>query len=245
MKLRPKLDKKNLLIVLCAGQGRRLGYKLPKMLVPVAGKPLLYWTLKNLESVNQISAIRVVAPLEWLPGFKRLINSWKLRKQISLCAGGVERNDSTRNALEGVSSAEFALVGVHDGARAFVPPKLVDQCFSEASRFGAAILAVPAKDTIKLARSGKVKTGTLPVIKKTVPRNLCWIAQTPQVFKREWILKMHGASGARIKNPTDDAYLAESFGFPVRMVLGSYDNIKVTTPEDLALAKCLAQRIKS
>ena len=153
--------------------------------------------------------------------------------------------DSTRNALKAVPP-ECLWIGIHDGARSFVACGLVRKCFEAARKSGAAILAVPAKDTIKIARTSS--NGGSIGIEKTVPRPLCWAAQTPQVFRRDIAEKIHG-SPPPSKNGrgfvfTDDASLAEAWGTQVAIVRGSYDNLKITTPEDLIWAETFLRRRK-
>jgi 2-C-methyl-D-erythritol 4-phosphate cytidylyltransferase len=127
-------------------------------------------------------------------------------------------------------------VGIHDAARPFVTAEDVAGVFQAAQSTGSAILAVPAKDTIKVSKAGSFK------INQTLPRERCWLAQTPQVFRRDIAEKIHAK--ARAKGFTDDASIAEFLGYSVRLVPGSYENIKITTPEDLVLAeKILRKRI--
>lgn len=211
-----------------------MGGQRPKMLLRLAGRPLLYWALKNIERCKAVHSVVLAAPPEHRAAVERQVRAWGLRKVAAVVEGGKERVDSTRNALLALPK-ECRWVGVHDGARAFVAPELVERCFREARKTGAAILAVPSKDTVKVARADGC-------IRETVPRALCWWAQTPQVFRRDLAEKIHGKTVRNGAVVTDDASLAEAAGLRVRLVRGSYENIKVTTPEDLHTAASILKK---
>ena len=212
------------------------------MLIPVSGKPLLYWTLKNLERCRAFGSIVLVVPPLHHGAFKKKLGQWRFRKVAAVVDGGKERTDSTRNAFR-ILPEDFECVGVHDAARPFADRALVDRCFREALKYGSAVLAVPSKDTIKVARPSKKSAQA--VIQQTIPRQRCWAAQTPQVFRRDWAEKMYSSRALDSKAKalfTDDASIAERLGLKVRIVPGSYENIKVTTPDDLILAEAIIKR---
>lgn len=215
-----------------------MGKKFPKMLIPVLGRPLLYWTLKNLEKCGAVHSIVVAVPADHRRVFETKIRRWRFKKIIAVVNGGREREDSTRNALRQVPK-ESRWIGIHDGARPAVSPALVKKCFESAKKYGSAILAVPCKDTIKMV-------GPDSCVEKTIPREACWAAQTPQVFHRKIAEKIHRINQRKKKSAsaihTDDASLAEAFGFKVRLVRSSYENMKVTTPEDLAALEKILKR---
>ena len=223
-----------------------MGKKIPKMLIPVSGKPLIYWALRNLEECPSVHTIVLVVPPLHKKVFEKRVRQWRFRKVRAVVSGGKERTDSTRNALKAMP-IECRWIGIHDGARAFVACELVRKCFEAAKKSGAAILAVPVKDTIKVARS-RLKRGPI-WIEETVPRRICWAAQTPQVFRRDIAEKIHGnrppLQYRRGFVFTDDASLAEAWGTKVAIVPGSYDNLKITTPEDLILAETFLKRKKN
>jgi 2-C-methyl-D-erythritol 4-phosphate cytidylyltransferase len=224
-------------IVLGAGYGKRMGKTIPKMLIPVRGKPILYWTLKNLENCPIIHQVILTVPPDYRKIFKEKIQLWNFKKIYALVNGGKERTDSTRNALKHLPK-ECQWVGIHDGARPFVAQDLLKKCLRAAKSSGAAILGVPAKETIKMVSKNSI-------IRQTVPRDQCWLAQTPQIFRRDLAEKIHGLHGRTVKNTanyTDDASIAEAIGIRVRVVPGSYENIKITTPEDLVLAEFILKR---
>lgn len=217
-----------------------MGSDLPKMLIPVLGRPLLYWTLKNLESCSAIHSIVLVVPSDYHSLFQKKVHRWHFKKIFAIVKGGEERIDSTRNGLIPIP-AENQWIGIHDGARPFVSSPLIKKCFESAKKYGAAILAVPCKETVKVVQPGSF------VIKKTIPRDQCWSAQTPQVFRRDIVEKMHRSKFPLTKKTvqdrfTDDASIAESLGFKVQIVPGSYKNIKITTSEDLVVAKSILEK---
>ncbi len=168
--------------------------------------------------------------------FQKKVSFSRYKKLCSVVRGGAERTDSARNALRALPK-DSRWVGIHDAARAFVSAQNLKDVFQAAKKTGCAILAVPSKDTVKVAK------GNSGVIQTTISRSLCWLAQTPQVFRRDIAERLH----ERRRGPqfTDDASIAESLGYRVALVQGSYENIKVTTPEDLPLAeKILKARLK-
>ena len=226
---------KKVLILLAAGVGKRMGKSQPKMLLEILGKPLLYWSLKVLEETTILDRVVVVAPKAYLTIFKRLIHSWGFKKVFKIVKGGKERKDSSRNALK-VLPKDCEWVGIHDGARPFVSSALIEKCFKAAFKNGATILAIPAQDTIKMVQENLQ-------IKRTIPRDRAWLAQTPQVFKRDLLEEMHSMNHPQFQTNrsryTDDASLAESLGYKVQIVPGSYENIKITTPKDLILAEAI------
>ena len=206
-----------------------MGGRTPKMFLTLLGRPIIHWTIHFLEKCSAVHSIVLVVP----PGARQKFNSKKIHAVVP---GGRERTDSARNAMRALPpGAEW--VGIHDAARPFVTAGDVARGFQAAKDTGSAILAVPAKDTVKVSRAGSLK------IEKTLPRERCWLAQTPQVFRRDIAEKIHAS--ARSKRFTDDASIAESLGYSVRLVPGSYENMKITTPEDLILAeKILRKRIR-
>ncbi len=216
-----------------------MGKPIPKMLLKLCGKPLLYWTLKNLEKCSAVGAIVLVVPRSCLKKFENLVRSYRAKKVVRIVEGGKERVDSTRNALPWIPQ-ECEWIGIHDGARPFVSPQLVESCFKGAHSTGAAILALPSKDTVKLV------DGNSKII-RTIPRSQVWAAQTPQVFRRDILNKMYDSKKSLKGNNslfTDDSLLAESLGISVRVIPGSDENIKITTPLDLLLAEAIIKKRK-
>ena len=227
-------------LVLAAGRGERIGAAEPKAFVALAGRPLVVHAIEALAACDAIDAIVPVLPGE------RLVDAagWSLdaaarRKLRAPVAGGAERQDSMRAGLASLP-ADAALVAVHDAARALVRPADVARVVAAAARGGAALLAVPVRDTLKQVRSDAARGGdraAAPHVVRTVPRDGLWAAQTPQVFRvallREALEKAE-ADGFR---GTDDAQLVERLGAPVEIVEGDAGNLKITWPADLAWAE--------
>lgn len=214
---------KTVAIITAGGRGKRMGR--PKQFLKIGGRPMLEITLRVFDRCQAIDGIVLVVAKEDLSKAKRL----QSKKLIGVVAGGPERHDSVWNGLQAVP-ADADLIAIHDGARPFVTAKVIEEAVSEAAKCGAVVVGVPIKDTVKKVESRTLNVGG------TADRNCLWAAQTPQVFKREIILRAYQSRG-RVKNITDDAMLVENLGIPVKMVLGSYANLKITTPEDLVLAK--------
>ncbi|OGR97477.1 MAG: 2-C-methyl-D-erythritol 4-phosphate cytidylyltransferase [Elusimicrobia bacterium RIFCSPLOWO2_01_FULL_64_13] len=225
----------NALIVLAAGRGERMGGRRPKMLLRLEGKPLVYWALKNIENCPAVGTVVLAAPPGHEAAFRRNVKAWGYKKVRAVVSGGKGRTDSTRNALSALP-AECRWVGIHDGARPFTDPDLIRRCFQAAKKSGAAILASACSDTLKLAAPRGRERTRRPRIEKTLPRERCWLAQTPQVFRKDLAMDMHRKPR---RSATDDASIAESMGIPVEIVPGAADNIKITTPFDLPLARAV------
>jgi 2-C-methyl-D-erythritol 4-phosphate cytidylyltransferase len=216
-------------IVLCAGAGKRMGGKLPKMLLPLKGRPILFWTLKAIVETRLFGELAVTYPQGYVAEFKKAIRPFA--RKVLLVPGGEERADSTRNALNVLQPYDW--VAIHDGARPFVPKALWLDLFKAAKKTGVAIPAVPVKDTVK-------RVNSKGLVEATLPRKTLVLVQTPQVLKRKAAWAIH--SGKLVGEFTDDASMAEALGYKVQTVLGSYENIKITTPEDLLWAESFLKR---
>jgi len=215
-------------IIVAAGLGRRLNSKVPKALVLLKGKPLLAYSLKVFENHPDIDGVVVVGADGFLPQFSRLTRSFK--KVRALVAGGALRSDSVKCGLKAISGGT-GIVLVHDAARPFVDAAMIDRLIASLKKNKAAIVGVPVKFTVK-----KVNRKTL-VIEETPARDLLWEAQTPQGFHKDILVKAHAKKFK--EEATDDAILVESMGGKVKIVMGDYRNIKVTTQEDIILARQL------
>lgn len=216
-------------LLLCAGKGDRLGAGVHKALAPLAGRPLFTWSLDALERTPAIAHIVVVGPVTRL---KEMMSTAGLApgKIAAWSEGGRERQDSVARGLQ-VLPERATLVAIHDCARALVTPELIGRVVADALQHGAAIAAVPLADTLK--------RGALGAIETTVPRQGLWCAQTPQVFRRDWIEAGHAAAAQRA---TDDAALVEALGHRVHLTPGEPLNLKITTPQDLELAEAWLTR---
>ena len=224
---------KTVAIISAAGYGKRMGQ--PKQFLELSGKTILEQTLAVFEAAKVIDEIILVVNQEDVERGKKLKFS-KLKKNV---AGGKERQDSVFNGLKALPD-DADIVAIHDGARPFVSSEIIENAVAEAVKSGAVVVGVPVKDTIKEIQNpnDKIQTRNDIIINKTLERKMLWQAQTPQVFKREIIVKAYEAQGTRLK-AMDDAMLVEKIGIPVKMIMGSYDNIKITTPEDLIFAQAI------
>jgi len=205
-----------------------MGGKVNKQLLYLAGRPVVEHTLRALLAVPVVGVILVAAPGEE-QSFAGILGDLVPGNKIIIVAGGNSRRDSVRQGLKALP-AGVGLVVVHDGARPLVKPGLIRVAIIEARRWGASTLAVPVKDTVKLA-------GPDNLVRETLPRELLWQVQTPQVFNLDLLLEAHRAAERDAFEGTDDASLVERLGRPVKLVPGDYTNIKITTPDDILLAE--------
>ncbi len=225
-------------IIPAAGLGARMGGDIPKPLVKICGRPILIRTLEALAESRLIGRMIIAVAVKHIGLFSSCLKNFGwLNKRVVLVAGGRERRDSVNNCLDALSK-DTEVVLVHDAARPFIDKSLIDALIKEAASNGAAIAGVPVKNTIKKIVYQEPRTENRePIIIKTINRNNLWEAQTPQVFKKKLILKAYREFGnAKV---TDDASLVERLGVKVRIIQGSYSNIKITTPEDLVFAEAL------
>ncbi len=218
-------------VVPSAGRGKRLGSNQHKPFVKLGKKPILAHTLKVLNDSRYIDTVIVAVSRGRLKACGRLIRKYGFKKVRAVIAGGKSRFDSVRNGIREAPEADFILI--HDGARPLVNGDLVRRVLLAAKKSGAAISATPLKQTLK--RAGKNL-----FVSKTPERKLLWEAQTPQVFEKKMITDAYRVPASR--GATDDASLVEKLGHKVKIVKGSSRNIKITTPEDLALAEILMKR---
>jgi len=212
---------KTVAIIVAAGQGKRMGQ--PKQFLTIGEKPMLLWTLAAFDKTRVIDGIILVVNGEDVERAKKFGVS-KLKKVIT---GGVKRKDSVYEGLKAVPPGA-EVVAIHDGARPFVSSQIIEAAVAEAKASGAAIVGIPVTDTVKTVNNNLV-TGTLD-------RSGLWVAQTPQVFKKDIILRAY-EEGWNRHEVTDDAMLVEKMGIPLKMVMGSPLNIKITSPDDLKIAE--------
>jgi len=215
-------------IVVAAGAGKRLNAKLPKALVLLKGKPLAAYSLSVFERHPGIDGVVLVGAAGHIAQFVRMARPFK--KVRAVVVGGASRSDSVESGLTALSS-DTKIVLVHDAARPFVEYVMINRLLGALKKGKAAIVGVPVKFTVK-----KINRKTLD-IEETPARDLLWEAQTPQGFHKDILVKAHAK---KLKEEaTDDAMMVERMGGKVKMIMGSYRNIKVTTPEDIILAKQL------
>ena len=225
-------------VVVAAGKGERMGASLPKPFLPVAGIPLLIHTIQNLIRSSLIKRIILVIAADRESLCQELLEQHgPFPVPLALTHGGLERQDSVRLGLAALEP-DCDIVVIHDAARPFISAQIIDQSVAAAAEYGGALVAIPARDTIK-------RVNREQIVLETVPRQDLWLAQTPQTFRVEAIRDAHRRAFASGITVTDDAALLEWAGGRVKIVPGDIRNFKVTTPEDLQLAEALLQTSRS
>jgi len=220
-------------IIPAAGTGVRMGRSRPKQFLDLCGRPILAHTLKVFEHCAEIDRVIVVTAPEWVDFCsERIVRRYGLRKIDGIVAGGAERQDSVYAGLKTVDDAE--IIVIHDAVRPFVEPSKVAESIERCEETGAVIVAVPPKDTIKVGDGGMVQ--------ETLDRRCLWSVQTPQTFSREVLRTAYDRAFRDNVYGTDDAGLVERTGHPVHILLGSYENLKITTLEDLEIAETMLRR---
>ena len=223
---------KTVAIIPAGGSGRRLKAGIAKQYLLLDGLPVLVHSLKAFEQALVINEIIVVVPESDIKYVREeLIKKNDLKKVTNVIAGGAQRQDSVRNGLAAIDD-KCDIVLVHDGVRPFVTEKMINEVVAAAKKDQAASIGVKAKDTIK-------ETQDNGLVVKTVQRQNIWLTQTPQAFPFAVLKKAYEAAQSDNYYGTDDASLVERIGIKVKMIAGSYDNIKITTPEDLIIAEAL------
>lgn len=222
-------------LVAAAGQGKRMGAQCNKQFLAIGARPVLAWTLQVFQACPMVDQIIVIAsPGEEEYCRQEVIAKYNLNKVKQVVTGGLERQDSIYNGLQALSDGPEIIV-IHDGARPLVTLDLIDQSITEARNHGAAIVAVKAKDTIKQGDQQEM-------VDKTLNRALLWQVQTPQTFRYPVIMEAYQNALNSGLAGTDDASLVEALGNPVKLVQGSYENLKITTPEDLDIAEAILHK---
>ena len=226
-------------IVLAAGQGKRMNSMVAKQFLTLKGKPILYYSLKAFEEscVNDIILVTGKDQIDYCK--ENIVSLYQFRKVSNIIEGGRERYDSVYHALKCTDQPDYVLI--HDGARPFISVPLIENIISEVKDCHACILGTPVKETIKVVDQDGYITST-------PNRNTLWAAQTPQAFEYTSIRKAYDSfyqNGDRTATPiTDDAMVYESFlNKPVKIIPGDYNNIKITTPEDLYTAENLVNSL--
>jgi 2-C-methyl-D-erythritol 4-phosphate cytidylyltransferase len=215
-------------VIPAAGQGKRMGTKESKQFLLFQGEPVLLHTLRIFETHPDVDKIVVVAPEREIERIRCLAEEAGLHKVKRIVPGGRERQESVRL---GLMELDTDWVLVHDAVRPFVSHEAISRLLDAVRMHGAAILAVPVKDTVKLVNDAGIVEGT-------PDRKRLWAVQTPQAFRREWLVEAHEQASGE-PTATDDAMLVEQLGIDVRVVEGEYTNIKLTTPDDLIWAEAI------
>lgn len=219
-----------IVLIPAAGQGRRMGTAVSKQYLRLADRPVLAHTLALFDSHPLIDAIYVLAPAaDCADCRQQIVERYGFAKVRAVVAGGAERQQSVANGLRACGAAEDDIVLVHDGVRPFFPAGLIAEVIATAREVGGCVVGMPVKDTIKTVIDGRIAG--------TPQREVLWQAQTPQAFPFAVLQRAYAAAEREGFRGTDDASLVERLGLPVAMLAGSYRNIKITTPEDLLLAR--------
>ncbi|MGF7088574.1 2-C-methyl-D-erythritol 4-phosphate cytidylyltransferase [Kroppenstedtia sanguinis] len=217
-------------VIPAAGKGKRMGAAISKQFLDLCGEPVLIRTLRVFLDHPAISRMVLAVHRDEETSVSQLLDEYRLpREKVRITAGGPERQDSVYRALQ---ELETEWVLVHDAVRPFVTHEQISELLVQAKRVGAAVLAVPVKDTIKEVTPDLDVTGTLE-------RSRLWAVQTPQVFRRSLLVQAHEEGRRKGLAATDDAMLVEAMGTLVRVVKGDYSNFKLTTPEDMILAEAI------
>lgn len=225
-------------VVLAAGQGKRMGSKVHKQYLLLAGKPVLYYSLKTFQVSDIIDEILLVTgegEEEYCQ--EQIVQKYGITKVSRILTGGAERYHSVWNALREMDGSGY--VFIHDGARPFVDKEMIARAYEEVVVHKACVVGMPVKDTIKVA-------DMQDYVADTPDRSRLWMVQTPQVFetnlvKSAYMMLMRES----YIHVTDDAMVVETMlGHPVKLVTGSYENIKITTPEDLEIGEVFAKRMQ-
>ena len=232
------MKKKSVAIILAAGSGSRMKADLPKQYMKLGDKPLIYYSLHAFETSSIDEVILVVGQDEIDYNRTHIIEKYNFTKIKKIVAGGPERYLSVYNGLKAIDSADYVLI--HDGARPFVTPFLINNVLNQVQRYKACLVGVPSKDTIKLADEKQM-------ISQTPNRDYVWVIQTPQAFSYALIMEAYdkvinklNESGKTNINITDDAMVVEyTTNHPIKLVEGSYSNIKITTPEDIVIGNAM------
>ena len=220
-------------LIVAGGSGSRMGTEIPKQFLSLGNAPILMHTVKRFWGYSHNINIIVVLPSEQITRWKQLCEKNQFNIPHTIIAGGNTRFESVRNGLNSISTKSKALVAIHDGVRPFISKKLLDNAYNSAAENGNAIVSVPLKDSIRKIENGK---------NTAVDRSKYHIMQTPQTFLLSTITSAFSVEESPLF--TDDAAVAEASGVEIHLIEGSYETIKRTTPEDLALAEAIMQKFE-
>ncbi|MCC5910785.1 MAG: 2-C-methyl-D-erythritol 4-phosphate cytidylyltransferase [Clostridiaceae bacterium] len=229
-----KIQDKVSAIIVAAGKGKRMGKGFNKQYILLKDKPILAYTINVFERSKYVDEIILVVGIDEIDYVeKEIIKKYDFQKEIKIVAGGKERQDSVYEGLKVVRD-DCSMVLIHDGARPFLKEEIICRSIEGVKETGAVIVAVQVKDTIKVVNhQGEVVN--------TPERNGLWAVQTPQTFNCSLLKNAHEAVRKKGMVVTDDAMMVEALGHKVKVVEGSYDNIKITTPEDLIIGEIILE----
>ncbi len=216
-------------VIVAAGESQRMG-GVDKVFALLSGKPVLARVVDVFQRCSAVHQIVVVVSQQNIEPARQLAIKHEWSKITEVCVGGERRQDSVLAGLKRLNQCRWAVI--HDGARPLLTVDLIERGLEAAKETGAAAAAVPVTDTIKVAGDDRI-------VRQTPPRQNLWAVQTPQVFRLDIITEAYRQATSEV---TDDASLAEQLGYKIKLYMGAYDNIKITTPDDLALAEVLVQK---
>ncbi|MBV7274488.1 2-C-methyl-D-erythritol 4-phosphate cytidylyltransferase [Clostridium sp. PL3] len=227
---------KNYAIIVAAGKGKRMRTDINKQFLNIKDKPLIYYTLKTFADSKAVDGIIIVCAEDEIEYCKHeIVEKYQIAKVLKIVSGGKERQNSVYNGINVIKNCEIVLI--HDGARPFVNDRIIEEGIKYAKEYGACACGVVPKDTIKIRDIKGFSTSTLN-------RNEVFSVQTPQCFRYDLILKCYRKLNKEKVNVTDDTAVVNYYGNPVYLYEGSYDNIKITTPEDLYIAENIIDKMK-
>jgi 2-C-methyl-D-erythritol 4-phosphate cytidylyltransferase len=219
-------------LIVAGGSGSRMGTDTPKQFLPIGNAPILMHTIKRFFTSTEHVNIILVLPTEQMDRWHQLCEKYSFSIPHLIIAGGSNRFQSVKNGLNSIGETE-GLVAIHDGVRPFISKRIIEESYKVAKSKGNAVAAVEIKDSIRVVEKG---------INKSVDRAHYKIIQTPQTFQIHQIREaFHKATTT---NFTDDASVAEAAGFSIELIEGAYENIKITTPEDLAMAEAILKKFE-
>jgi len=222
-------------LIPAAGMGRRMGKAVAKQFLPLGDMPMLAHTLLVFQRASEIDEIIPILSKEDMESCLRdIIEQYHITKVKTLVVGGKERQDSVMNGLQKLEK-DASVVLVHDGVRPFVTPEMIRDCVDLAKKGECVVVGVPLKDTVK-------EVDDKGLVRHTLERSRLWAIQTPQTFPVKVLKRAYEESYKHKAYGTDDAMLVERAGVKVHVIMGSYENIKITTPEDLILAEEILKR---
>ena len=215
-------------IVVAGGKGLRMGGELPKQFLPIEGRPVLMRTLDAFHECDPFMTLILVLPVDHQPYWQELCREYRFTVPHRIADGGSTRFHSVQSGLALVDASREALVAVHDGVRPFVSRAVIERCFQEAERYGAVVPVIPVVETVRHL----TETGS-----ETVSRDAYRLVQTPQTFRASLLRRAYEQSYC--EGFTDDASVVEALGYAIHLVEGNRENIKLTTPFDLTVARAL------
>lgn len=222
-------------IIPAAGKGQRMGPGPKKPYLLLNGRPILYYVLAGLDKTTAVAQLIIaVYPGEEEICRKEIIQKFSFKKNIEIISGGETRQDSVRQALNNLPQ-NCDMVLIHDGARPLISQKMIANAIQATAKWRATAMGVPVKDTIKIVSEDGI-------IETTPPRQALWSIQTPQTFEKTLILEAYHKAYQDDFKGTDDAGLVERLGIAVKIIRGSYENIKITTKEDLLVAEAILRK---